>query len=175
MDISSHIPTVIAVLALILSLRSSVYARRALRMAEVEFLDKRRSLSLYLVQGMRVKTPKGVFASFAITVTNPSTAAETLTRIDLRLFFKGDSNNLCCTIAEPEAVVTAPGAFTPTALKRPLNLPARSCEQGWISFRIPEILVREKVVEKYQICGVTSENTESTIDVYVLTDTLETE
>jgi hypothetical protein len=168
MDLLPLISVGIAVVAVVISLRSSMLARKALTMSEADFRERHRPLSLYMIEGSRISKRDTEHAAFAMTVTNGAVSPETIVRIELRVFFKDITNNLQFAALPLEVSLTKPlGSAIATSLNAPLNLAARATQQGWISFEIPEPLHREKIIEKYQICFATS-NAEATYDSYVL-------
>ena len=168
-----YITLAIALTALVVSFRSSVFARKALAMSEADFDDKRKPLSFYLINRVRVVRDEHVFASFAFAVTNGSTTPETITRFELKMFYKDPASELRCSIVPRTNEIVlpslAPGA---TALAEPLHLSPRSSVQGWISFEIPSLINTEKLVEKYQVCGQTASGSERHYDVFVLSDAI---
>lgn len=145
-------------------------------MSEADFRDKRLPLTIYLIQGLRMPKNGSLYASFDITITNGSTVPETLTRIDLKIFFKDGSDRHGSTIVERENEAVVPdGVSGHSGLKRPLNLAARSSESGWVSFKIPQLVITKKLIEKYQVCGQNSAGRETTLDAYVLSDVTQSE
>lgn len=169
-----YISLAIALTALVVSFRSSVFARRALAMSEADFNDKRKPLSFYLINRVRVVRDKHVFASFAFAITNGSTTPETITRFELKLFYKDSASELRCSVVPRTSSLVLPSlAPDATALAEPLHLSPRSSTQGWISFEIPSLINTEKLIEKFQVCGQTASGSECHYDVFVLSDTIE--
>lgn len=169
-----YITLAIALTALVVSFRSSVFARRALAMSEADFNDKRKPLSFYLINRVRVVRDKHVFASFAFAITNGSTTPETVTRFELKLFYRDSASELRCSVVPRVSTLVLPSlASDATALVDPLLLSPMSSMQGWISFEIPSLINNEKLIEKFQVCGQTASGSECHYDVYVLSDTFD--
>lgn len=169
-----YVTLAIALMALVVSFRSSIFARRALAMSEADFNDKRKPLSLYLINRVRVVRDKHVFASFAFAITNSSTIPETITRFELKLFYKDLANELRCSVVLRANALALPSrAPEATALVEPLHLSPRSSTQGWISFEIPSLINTEKLIEKFRVCGQTASGSECHYDVFVLSDTID--
>ena len=169
-----YISAGIALTALVISLRGSLLARRALAISEADFNEKRKPLSFYLINRVRVVRDGHVFASFAFAITNGSTTPETITRFELRLYYKDAANELRCTVVSRANTLVLPSLSpTATALAEPQHLPPRSSAQGWLSFEIPSLIATEKLIEKFQVCGQTASGNECHYDVYVLSDAID--
>lgn len=170
-ELLPYITLAIALTALVISFRSSIFARKALAMSEADFNDKRKPLSFYLVNRVRVVRDKRVFASFAFAITNGSTTPETITRFELKLFYRDSASELRCSVVPRASALVLPSlAPDATALAEPLHLSPRSSTQGWISFEIPGLINTEKLIEKFQVCGQTTSGSEYHYDVFVLSD-----
>jgi hypothetical protein len=145
-----------------------MFARRALEMTEADFRERRRPITLYVVQGFRIVRGDETRATFEISITNGSVSPETITRVELRIFYKNHLGEIQSIVRTSDAIAMVPPTITgATTIKHPLNLQARTSIEGWASFKIPKLIIEEKVIEKYQIC-VISANGEMTYDVYVL-------
>jgi|GEM_PF-3849905 len=118
-----YITLAIALTALVVSFRSSVFARRALAISEADFNDRRKPLSFYLINRVRVTRDKHVFASFAFAITNGSTTPETITRFELKLFYKDAASEFRCSVVPRTSALVLPSLVPhATALAEPLQL-----------------------------------------------------
>lgn len=170
-EILNIVGAIVAVIALILSLQSNIYSRRALRISEADHERTKENISLYLMGSAKMRLQQRSIASFVLSITNQSTLPETITRIELKIFYKDEHNEVRCFISQPEPNGHHPTERTSsTQLKCPLNLNPKASEQGWIVFVIPPEIETKHFVEKYRISAISSSNTEAIWDVFLLSE-----
>ncbi|QXC60552.1 hypothetical protein KSP35_19860 [Aquihabitans sp. G128] len=144
------VSAVMASCSLLLGLSTRSTARRALGVSEAQEARRDPKLHLELLDGVAWRT-RGV-RNFALKVlaTNPTDRDGTLTRVELRLTYKGrDDHVLTVQIPATIALPDCPPEFV--ALPVPTAMPANGAVAGSYLFRVDDEVTSGRPVERFEL------------------------
>lgn len=155
--------------ALCASVISGFLAVRSYAIATSEQKQKARSVTVYLKQALKTFIEnKDTFITFELSYTNPASISNTIVQLELIVFYADEHGVIRETYLYANDRPVFPS--TKSQVKQlivPLNIPARSTETGWISFKFSDFL-KDKNIKKYVVSGTTSDSQRITVESYIL-------
>ena len=162
---------VVSCVSALVSYRSMRNSSRALKISQIDFEGRSKSISLYLSNAQKVKTRSGdVFIIFHLTITNCSTLPNTLVRTDLCVHFTDCNRAKGETFmpAEKEGHPEISGFILSSA---PLNISARSTLSASLLYKFSSSMWGKKVI-KYEVVAETSEGALASVATHILFETV---
>ena len=166
----ANLSITVSSLALLVSMASFMTARKSMKMNQQDFLDKRRSLQMYLVQGAKRKRNKKIQAEFLLSFSNPATAPQTIVDVDLDLKYIDRVNHIHSVLLKP--LPPEKPNLGRNAIVTPFKLDARDAVTGWVTFDLVDRIIDEMKIERYKIVAKTQEGENLSIDVHLLMEVL---
>lgn len=167
--IITTISALAALFSAIYAWRANVTARKALRLAEIDFKEKHSDIHTYLIDSMTWTSKTGdLNFSAACLFSNTSNTPTTILRIELVLHTYSTSPDESTKIKlNPQlAGITLP--IDLPELSNPINLGPRITISGWLTFKIPKHIASTKKVDHYEIICTESTGKLSSINAYIV-------
>lgn len=168
-DVIQIVATLVAFGSMALAGTSYVISRKALRLSEAEYNEKRLPIHPYLIDAFTFSEGKAKCCAFALLYTNQSSVHQSLATIELEIEFIDEEG------ISGKAIATIDGAISPLGLsdsyKRlpvPLNLGPKEAVSGWVAFKVPTSSHRRFRVNAYRVKGRTVEGKEVSAVSYLL-------
>ena len=139
----------IALLALIVSWRSHVIAKKAQGIAEENHKNQLKEISSYLVESFKWEAENKLYISFSISFTNEATIQNSISFVSLRLRLKNTKKIYPELSIQPTPKTPTSGAYK--ILEFPTVFGGREAKSGWITFELPLKLLRETTVDTYTL------------------------
>ena len=146
-----------AVISLLLSIRANRISAGALRLAQAEHELSEPKLSTYLIESVSYPIPDLPFVvyAFAVSLTNPASAPNTVSRVDLLTTHRqaGDELLTWCVSGEPDLAAQIPVAgFEP--LTFPCRIEAHGSVTGWVFYRLGRQALHDMPVHSLELSAV---------------------
>lgn len=146
---------VISFLALIVSWRGYVLAKKANHIAEQNYKAQIKEISPYLIESMKWKDDEKIYVSFAVSYTNEATIQNSISDIRLKLHFNSSQKKYPDLTIPPSTVSPEFGGQYKT-LNFPMLLTGRETISGWVTFALPKQTLNNTTVEAYKLEAITA-------------------
>ncbi|WP_162945832.1 hypothetical protein [Pseudomonas sp. DY-1] len=154
--------------SLVVSWRGFAVSKRSLRISLSDHSEKFREIKPYLISCYKwTDGLEGKFASFAVLYNNSASMPCTIQRIDLRVSYVDDSDEVRSIILSPDLRVRSSEKDGLSRLEPPLNISAKSSISGWVTFMLPDSFDREKIIDSYSVDAHSSDS-RITVTAYII-------
>ncbi|MCK7598086.1 hypothetical protein M0G74_12460 [Microbulbifer sp. CAU 1566] len=164
-DIVAIIAAVISLLALVMAILSYRVSRRALRISEQEFAEKKLPLKEYLIDSFRFDDGERRFIAFSLRFSNVSASSRTLSTFDLEVHL-ADGQKIFCS--PYNYILPNHLLFGQEMLGVPLNISPKTVVSGWVVFAIPRKAFGFSAIEKYKVSAKTDDNFDVSMEVFLV-------
>ena len=170
-DIIAGIGAFIAFIALFISIKSYSVAKKSLNITSIQHSQRSLGVSLYYIDAYKWKKDSEVYISFALRFTNLSTLSDTISRIELHIEYRDKKNIVGKVKIEPNTLVTPINLKSHTdIIRQPLNLSEKPARSGWITFKIPQFIKNEFIIDLYRIEAESIENKITHIETHIINE-----
>lgn len=168
-EIIATVASGISLLSLFVALFGYFVSRKALRMSEQDFEEKRYSVQAYLIDSFNFKSEHKKYCTFAISFTNKSSSPRSFSRLELEVEFVDDEGILGKAYSVPDETKSPLGLNAEyQKLNTPINMAPKETISGWVTFPLPMSSHRKFRIKSYKVSGKTLDGHEASVESFLM-------
>jgi hypothetical protein len=162
----------------VFSLWSTMIAKRSLRLSEEQAKARLPNLVPYLLDGLvrTVNESKKRIYAFSLSLSNRSDSDNSLSALELRIIYNHE-NGVSSNILMPHDFKLAQdfGLEGSDPFIIPTNINAHGTIAGWAFFKIDNSILRDVIIDKYEIRFLDAHGKESSVEPIILREIIDEE
>jgi hypothetical protein len=149
---TTYLPIIISIIAIGLSIADFVIAKRALRISQIDFEERKPNLVPYLINGFSLIFPDYKIYAFYISVSNRSNNDNGIAEINLKIEFAQEINNLGNLLFQhDDSLVEKIILPSNHPFSMPVEIGAHKTVSGWVLCKASKSILQSKTIENYRI------------------------